>query len=56
MALKHDGMIVRTPGSLLLALMSKFYFAPTKYYTVYLRNIDDGTHRKLKTIYVLVFV
>ena len=31
--LKHDGMIVRIPRSLLLALTSKFYFA--KIYTVY---------------------
>ena len=53
--LKHDGMIVRihVPRSLLLALTSKFYFAKVWIAPYILRNVDDWTRRKLKTIFWL---
>ena len=51
--LKHDGMIVRIPSSLLLAFMSNFYFAKILITPYILRNVDDWTRHKLKTIFWL---
>ena len=46
-------MIFRISSSLLLALTSKFCFAKNLIAPYILRNVDDWTRRKLKTIFWL---